>query len=764
MDEVERRIEQDTLEAMQPHMGAGERAKAPVSRDETERAIEQGVLSDMEKHTGKSAPDERIRSGEHFHSPWSAGHEVMNHLTRGDLTRGTLGQIERDMWARENPMQALAAQEVVPIAASAIASTGLGRGVRAAGELGEALGLPGAGEAGELLTGQSSRVIAGITNPLLRGMARLSAPAIPGAWQGALSTTMYPREGESTGEGLVRGAAEGAIMGPVTSILRAPTTANVAQGTANLAQRYLGAGGELNTAQIPGAPLAARVMARFVRLHRADPQRLAARFVASMGGQGNRVDYNTIQGARTNAQARIDNLAGNLPNFADPQLAQELTDLHNQATAGLQGHRDFRPVTRYLERLRDTAVNRNMTGAMYRNFTGQRSVYQDFAQSRSPVIRTYANAMRDSLENAMERNAPGVAQDLRLARNQRHNTFMLEPLANEETGIPDPNRAWAHIQNRYGGTGAVSAEGTAAGNPVDLGTLIEGGRRFPMQPGAQLSSVFRHGAATGLGILGAGAIAEHEGAPIVEGLASHPWLGLGAAGLGLVNAVRGISQLTPGYRDRMLANALQGGAPFRGSLAIPAVTTWGRETPGTGGQASALPLGSGKDLIVQEANAQGVDPALALAMAHQESGIEHRDASGRIKISPAGAIGLGQLMPDTARALGVDPYDEAQNAHGSVKYMKEMLDKYNDNRTLALAAYNAGPRRVDAYLAGKMMLPRETQNYVRAIQGSLPPSRAITVNPRPGYWSSAQSVNENPNLLTAPSQPSTAQGDNNGPL
>jgi hypothetical protein len=80
--------------------------------------------------------------------------------------------------------------------------------------------------------------------------------------------------------------------------------------------------------------------------------------------------------------------------------------------------------------------------------------------------------------------------------------------------------------------------------------------------------------------------------------------------------------------------------------------------------------------------------------------------------SPVGAIGLGQLMPDTARDLGVDPHDIAQNLDGSARYLLMMLKQFGDP-ALALAAYNAGPHAVARH--GGIPPFRETQGHVARV-------------------------------------------------
>ena len=111
-----------------------------------------------------------------------------------------------------------------------------------------------------------------------------------------------------------------------------------------------------------------------------------------------------------------------------------------------------------------------------------------------------------------------------------------------------------------------------------------------------------------------------------------------------------------------------------------------------------------EDLITQTAYAYGVDPELVKAIAIAESDMNQDE------ISPVGAIGVMQLMPETAAGLGVDPYDTNENIAGGTKYLKQMLDTFDGDVPLAVAAYNAGPGAVKKY--GGIPPYSETQNYV----------------------------------------------------
>ena len=113
-------------------------------------------------------------------------------------------------------------------------------------------------------------------------------------------------------------------------------------------------------------------------------------------------------------------------------------------------------------------------------------------------------------------------------------------------------------------------------------------------------------------------------------------------------------------------------------------------------------------IFEQAAQTFGVSVNLLTAIARAESNFNAN------AVSSAGAVGIMQLMPETAASLGVtNSYDATENIMGGAKYIAQLLEKYNGNTSLALAAYNAGSGNVDKY--GGIPPFTETQNYVQKV-------------------------------------------------
>ena len=146
---------------------------------------------------------------------------------------------------------------------------------------------------------------------------------------------------------------------------------------------------------------------------------------------------------------------------------------------------------------------------------------------------------------------------------------------------------------------------------------------------------------------------------------------------------------------------------FTSQGAVPIVT---RRLRAAGGVVRA-PTAATVTALHDAADGAALNRDLVEAVAWQESRMR-----GGV-VSPSGAIGEMQLMPATARALGVDPWDTRDNIRGGVAYLRGLMQRYDGDLMRALAAYNAGPRAVDRY--GGVPPYRETQAYLAAIMNHL---------------------------------------------
>jgi hypothetical protein len=125
------------------------------------------------------------------------------------------------------------------------------------------------------------------------------------------------------------------------------------------------------------------------------------------------------------------------------------------------------------------------------------------------------------------------------------------------------------------------------------------------------------------------------------------------------------------------------------------------------------------DMIREQAQAHGVPVNLALSMAFAENGFRQFDQKGKVIASPAGALGIMQVMPGTGKEYGFsqkDLADPEKNIEAGVSVLKDFLSRSNGDQMMAAAMYNAGPNHV-FFKTGKGDLPEETQNYIAKING-----------------------------------------------
>lgn len=136
-----------------------------------------------------------------------------------------------------------------------------------------------------------------------------------------------------------------------------------------------------------------------------------------------------------------------------------------------------------------------------------------------------------------------------------------------------------------------------------------------------------------------------------------------------------------------------------------------RRAPAAMGDLNTIDL---RQTIIDTANAQGIPPSIALGVASAESGIRQWYSDGSLVTSSAGAIGVMQLEPATAAQLGVDPTDPVQNIQGGVTYLAQMYAEFG-TWTLALAAYNWGPEKLQRALNAGRQIPGSVQGYVNSV-------------------------------------------------
>ena len=188
------------------------------------------------------------------------------------------------------------------------------------------------------------------------------------------------------------------------------------------------------------------------------------------------------------------------------------------------------------------------------------------------------------------------------------------------------------------------------------------------------------------------------------------WIGAPAAALGLA--------LCGAASAQVLSIGDDGGVTTYSGPAV--YTSEGAQslTPKPAAPVAAAPAEIAQ-AIADSAQRHAISAPLAQAVAWQESHFRQQ------AVSPKGALGVMQLMPSTARSLGVDAGDLRANIDGGVTYLSHMLQRFEGDLPRALAAYNAGPEAVQRY--GGVPPYAETQAYVRAILSRLPAAGLVRI-------------------------------------
>ena len=179
------------------------------------------------------------------------------------------------------------------------------------------------------------------------------------------------------------------------------------------------------------------------------------------------------------------------------------------------------------------------------------------------------------------------------------------------------------------------------------------------------------------------------------------------------NVQNRISDIIQKFEQKSAAFQPQNSSQSMDSRPGPGKIPESQAQPAAPGQAARRAVSFSRELeglIQQTSTQEGVSPDLLRAVIQTES------AGRPDAVSSAGALGLMQLMPGTARQLGVDPLDPKQNVQGGARYLREMAEQFGD-LDLALAAYNAGPGAVRRH--GGVPPYAETQAYIKKVRGML---------------------------------------------
>jgi hypothetical protein len=401
--------------------------------------------------------------------------------------------------------------------------------------------------------------------PALSGaVGRTAATVVRGAGQGATAGTIQSGLGkDSVGSQALEGAMIGAPLAVVGNAVGGPFRSGITPRNAEIAQRMLGLGIPLRTADIPGAPLTARIAGRFIGPKGEEQQGAFTKALGKTFGEDlEKIDYPAVMKAKGRIGAEYDALAPltKVPQLEGP-LMQDLGDVRMRVNA--LDPKVYAGVTKALDNVESLVASGDIDGNALRSLRGPGGSVGALTRSTDGTIRHFGQEIERGLMEAAERNSPpDVMERLARANRQYKNLHIADTLTDERTGLVNPTKLLSAVEKK-------KAYGTAHESKAgDIGVLAQGGEGFlspPPKPpkAASGSSVHKAAGTAALGAIAGEQLAEH--APAIAGhLTGGNELAAILAGLyGGAGLAHGAYAQTPvGTRNLLNAARGTGGLPW----------------------------------------------------------------------------------------------------------------------------------------------------------------------------------------------------------
>lgn len=414
----------------------------------------------------------------------------------------------------------------------------------------------------------------GLAPMAARGVGKLGEFGAQGAASGVMQSGL-------TGQGVGEAAGEGALYGVPGGIagraLMKPFASSISPEMAGLARKFIGEGNKLFPGQVPGGPLASKLLGTAPT--EGQTRDFTKALARTLGEDANKLTPEFFHGGPSSAGA-FDRIGAQMENAArgakipmnDPHMDAAISRTMTRAANEFgTDSKEYGRLYVLYRGLQDAGESGTLSGKAYLDLTQKGSALKNNMARTSPT-RQYAIELKSAIDDALERHNPAQAKEIAQARHRWHNAVIAEDNVDPTTGLANPKALLRAVESNrhYGSASMASKKANAAGESGDIGTVALGGKNFlsasPNSPG---SFVSHHPGWAGLG---AGALlgSEHFLAPIGEHLYhSHPWATAlaGALGAGYAGGGAAIAR-SPAYTNLLLRRI----DPFRMNVGVPSAT------------------------------------------------------------------------------------------------------------------------------------------------------------------------------------------------